>query len=295
MTTIGKILVFLVFVAALGMGGMMLFVARTTPNWKSAVDEHRDAIVALKAMLKQEAESRGKLLRENEKLNKLVESKIQESNEVKRQFDQDKTKAIEQMSVTSEQKNAAVTNAQKAVEENKRLEKEMEFMQNVVNDRQNSIVKLNEELAQARNAEQAAKNDALTAGARMQSLNELLKEKDRLVADLTKKNQPGSGPGVGPRDANYLNPPPVYVKGRVEQVDEDDKSLVKINVGSDSGLRKNQTMEVFRISPKSAEYLGRIVIEDADLHHAIGRLLRQPGMPVARVQAGDQVASTLQH
>jgi hypothetical protein len=295
MTTIGKILVFLVFVAALGMGGLMLFVARTSPNWKTAVDEHRDAIVAYKAMVKQEAESRGKLLRENEKLSKLLETKIIESNDATKKFAEDKKTHGEQLKAANDLVKVAQLNATKAVEETKRLEKELEFIQNVVQDRQKSIVKLNDDLAQARNAEQAAKNDAVTAGARMQSLNDLLKEKDRLIADQTRKNQPGSAPGIGPRDANYLNPPPVYVKGRVEQVDDVDKSLVKLSVGSDAGLRKDQTMEVFRISPKTAEYLGRVVIVDADLHHAIGRLLRQPGMPVASLQAGDQVASTLQH
>jgi hypothetical protein len=294
MTTIGKILVFLVFVAALGMGGLMLFVARTTPNWKAAVDERdKDVIPAYKAMLTQEAESRRKLLRENEKIAKLVEAKVKEASEARDLFEQEKKKLTSDVAVAMEHQNAAQIAAEKAAEEAKRLQKEMEYIQTVVEDRQKAVVKLQEDLAQARNAEQAAKNDSVTSAARLQSIYEQLKEKDKLIADLTKKNQPSGAPGASPRDASYTNPPPVYVKGRVEQVDDTDKSLVKISVGSDSGLRKDQTMEVYRLSPPT--YIGRLVIVDADLHHAIGRLIRQPGTPVASVQPGDQVASTLQH
>src|SRR5439155_27242967 len=98
--------------------------------------------------------------------------------------------------------------------------------------------------------------------------------------------------GASPRHPGFVNPPPAYVKGRIEQVDDADKSLVKISIGSDSGIRKDQTLEVFRVSP-SPKYLGRLVIVNAGVHDAVGRLVRQPGMPAEAVQAGDQVASTL--
>jgi len=293
MTTIGKILVFLVLVAALGMGGLMVFVAKTAPNWKAAVDERdKDVIPAYKAMLAQEVETRKELLRDKEKLKQLLDSKITESNAVKKQFEEDKQKLAEQAKTAAEQQGIAQINAFKAGEEAKRLQKELEFMQTVVQDRDKTIVKLRDEVNQAHNTEQAAKNDAVTAAARLQSLYEQVKEKDRLIAEQMKKNQPGAVPGAGPRDPGYTHPPSVYVKGRIDQVDDADKSLVKITIGSDSGIRKDDTLEVFRVSPK-AEYLGRLVIVRADLHEAIARQLRQPGVPAAALQPGDQVASTL--
>jgi hypothetical protein len=293
MTTIGKILVFMVFVAALGMGGLMVFVARTAPNWKAAVDERdKDVIPAFKAMVQQEAESRKKLIGENEKIKKLLENRIVESDAAMTKLKQANEALGEQAKAANQQQEVAQTNAAKAAAEAKRLEKEMEFMQNVLTDRQKTIVKLQDDLAQARNAEQAAKNEAVTATARAQSLYEQLKEKDRAMAAQMKNGQQGTPSSSGPRDATYTNPPPVFVKGRIEEVNDADKSLVKISIGSDSGIRKDHTLEVFRLSPKQ-EYLGRMVVVDADLHHAIGRLLRQPGMPTAGLQPGDQVASSI--
>jgi hypothetical protein len=292
MTTIGKILVFLILVAALGLGGLMVFVSKTTPNWADAVTERDDKIKVFKNMLEQDAETRKKLIRENEKMKDLLDGKIIEAHSVKVKLEQDLKKLGEQAATAAEQQEVAQRNAVKSAEEAKRLETEIGFVQNVVQDREKMIVKLNDDLAQARTAEQAAKNDAVTAGARLQSLYDQLKEKDIQLAKYAKNGQSGGGTGAGPRDATYTNPPPVYVKGSIDQVDDADRSLVKITIGSDSGIRKDQTLEVYRTSPK-AEYLGRLVIVDADLHHAIGRVLRQPGMPVAALRPGDQVASTL--
>jgi len=69
--------------------------------------------------------------------------------------------------------------------------------------------------------------------------------------------------------------------------------LVKISVGSDAGIRKDQTLEVFRMTPK-AEYLGRLLIVDADFRYAIGRLMPQPGVQGAvTLLPGDEVAGKL--
>jgi len=83
------------------------------------------------------------------------------------------------------------------------------------------------------------------------------------------------------------------VKGVIEEVDKADKKLVKISIGSDAGVRKDHTLEVFRTSPK-AEYLGRILIVDADFRFAIGRLMPQPGVTGAvTLMPGDEVAGKL--
>lgn len=291
MTTLGKILVFLVFIAALAVGGLMVFVAKTTPNWADAVKERDEKLTVFREMLKQENESRQKLLRENEKMKQLLDAKIKESSDQVVQLELDKKKLAEQVTAAHEQQEKEQTTAAKAGLEAKQLQKELEFSQTVVRGREKTITDLQEEIGKARNAEQAAKNEAVTAAARLQSLFEQLKEKERVIADLTKKSQPGGVPANGPKDATYSNPPPVYVKGRIESV-SDDKTLVKITIGSDSGLRKDQTLEVYRLSPK-AEYLGRLLIVDADLHHAVARLLRQPGVQAAALQPGDEVASKL--
>ena len=292
MTTLGKILVFLVFVAALAMGGMMVFVARTTPNWKAAADQRDQAISVYKEMLKQEALSRERLVNENEKLKQLLDGKSVESQGVAQRLKSELTDLAKQIRAAEEQRGKSDMLAKQAQDEAVRLQKELEFTQNVSKDRETTIVKLQTEIVTARNEEQAAKNDVVTMKNRIQSLEAIAKEKDRLLADLSRKGLPTTTgvASTGVRDATYRNPPSVLAKGQVEQID--DRGLVKISIGSDAGVRKDHTLEVFRLSPK-AEFLGWLLVVESDFHFSMGRMLPQPGVAAPALRPGDQVASSL--
>ena len=64
---------------------------------------------------------------------------------------------------------------------------------------------------------------------------------------------------------------------------------MKISIGSDAGLTRNQTLEVFRLSPLP-KYLGTIRILEVSPNEAVA----QPtGRPSAPLQAGDRVASRI--
>ncbi len=291
MTTIGKILVFLVFVAALAMGGLMVYVSRTTPNWKTAVDERDERIRLYQAIQKQDVESRKELVRENEKMRQLLDvaAKNSSGDVARRQKEYEDLKA--DYAKVDALKEEAINRRKMADNEAIRLQKELEHVSTVVTARDKAIVKLQADIAIAETAAQAAKNDRDTATARSLELLARLKELERRVADSQQPRSQPSGPG-GAKDSSYSNPPAVYVKGRVEQVNESDKTLVKLTIGSDAGLQKDQTLEVYRFNPSPA-YLGRLVIVDADLHNSVARLLRQPGMAPPTLQPGDEVASKL--
>src|SRR5262249_32169389 len=62
------------------------------------------------------------------------------------------------------------------------------------------------------------------------------------------------------------NPPAVYVKGTIERVDARD-GLLEVSIGGDNGLKKDHTLEVFRLSPK-AEYLGTLRLVEVYHHKA---------------------------
>jgi hypothetical protein len=296
MTVLGKILVFLVFIAALAMGGLMAYSYKFAPQWKDAVKERDDKLEVFKAMARQEAESRRKLIEDNEKLKRLLDGKSLEGNAKFIEVEQESKQSKSQLVAAMAQRDEAVLQATRSADESKRLDKELKFTMGVVQEREKSILKLQDEIAKAINDKQAAENIAQTATARLQSLYEQLKAKETIIAELTKKNQPvtpGSSPGGGgPKDASYSNPPAVMVKGQIEKVDTTDKTLVKITIGSDSGLKKDHTLEVYRLAPK-AEYLGRLLIVDADFRYAFGKLLRQPGVAPPTLQPGDEVATKL--
>jgi hypothetical protein len=93
------------------------------------------------------------------------------------------------------------------------------------------------------------------------------------------------------RETESRNPPPENVQGIVKQVDS--SGLMTISIGSDAGLSKGHTLEVFRFTgsgPSQSKYLGTIRILEVKAKEAVakpvGRMASQP-------YVNDQVASRL--
>jgi hypothetical protein len=92
---------------------------------------------------------------------------------------------------------------------------------------------------------------------------------------------------VAPAATDRTNPPSEDVEGVVKAVDAK-SGLVTISIGSDAGLTKGHTLEVFRLNP--AKYLGTVRIIEVTPQQAVA----QPGSRMsAPVQAGDKVSSRL--
>jgi hypothetical protein len=94
-----------------------------------------------------------------------------------------------------------------------------------------------------------------------------------------RKGEPGA--------ASAKNPPAENVEGLIKQIDAK-SGLVTITLGSDAGLAKGHTLEVFRLSP-APKYLGTIRIVEVTATQAVGR----PTERTAALQLGDRVASQL--
>jgi hypothetical protein len=91
----------------------------------------------------------------------------------------------------------------------------------------------------------------------------------------------------------FHNPPPKDVKGRVLAVEPTDPGVVRVSAGTDAGIRKGHTLEVYRLKPR-AEYLGRLLIIEVTQRSAVGRLMREPGERKRIIKVGDEVASKIQ-
>src|SRR5262249_50836410 len=104
------------------------------------------------------------------------------------------------------------------------------------------------------------------------------------------KVPPGAGPlndfwrGAGKSSSAGAAGPDL--RGEVRQVDG---NLVKISLGSDAGLAKGQTMEVFRLGA-TPRYIGRVRIVEVTPTHAVGQVTGRLAMPV---RVGDQGASRI--
>ncbi len=98
---------------------------------------------------------------------------------------------------------------------------------------------------------------------------------------------------VSPQDF-WKQPPAVKwlakeVQGEVKAVDEKN-GLIQINIGSDAGLEKGHTLEVYRLKPKP-KYLGPIRLLEVKEKESVGKPMGNLKDPM---QVGDQVSSSPQ-
>ena len=101
----------------------------------------------------------------------------------------------------------------------------------------------------------------------------------------------GGGTAVARGGANAKNPPPENVEGLVKATDPS-SGLMTITIGTDAGVGKGNTMEVFRLAavPSQSKYLGTIRIIEAGHNYAVGQPV---GRMLAAPQVGDRVASRI--
>jgi hypothetical protein len=83
-----------------------------------------------------------------------------------------------------------------------------------------------------------------------------------------------------------LNPPPDNVEGLVRRAEG---NLVTITIGSDAGLQRGHTLEVFRYG-QNPRYIGRIRIVEVTPTQAVGQATGRMTAPMA---VGDRVASRI--
>jgi hypothetical protein len=72
------------------------------------------------------------------------------------------------------------------------------------------------------------------------------------------------------------------IEGKVTAVNE---GLLKLNIGSDAGLKKGQELDVIRLEPKPL-YLGKVKVVSVEPKEAVAQLI---GAPKETIKVGDQV------
>jgi hypothetical protein len=123
-------------------------------------------------------------------------------------------------------------------------------------------------------------------------LAQLADENDRLAKDNQKLAAGGKYLAPGPKttDSAYT-PAAENVQGRIREVGRD--GLVKISLGSDAGLVKGNTLEVYRLNtqaPDLSKYLGRIKIIQVTATEAVAEPVHKPAGPL---QIGDEVSGKI--
>lgn len=145
------------------------------------------------------------------------------------------------------------------------------------------------ELVKAKNdAERGAAQAGIERNNALQRATDLEKDNERLAQELVRLQTKGSQPVASTLLPNGKNPPTALVKGKVTRVED---GFIVLNVGSDSGLKEGNTLEVFRLNP--SRYLGTMRITKTEPYTAVGQMMaRSNGAAGDPIRVGDEVAPT---
>ncbi|MBV9123710.1 MAG: HEAT repeat domain-containing protein [Planctomycetes bacterium] len=164
-----------------------------------------------------------------------------------------------------------------------KAQQEIVSLRKVGADQEAKIAALQKQVKESQDKATAAQSARDGLQVRIQHLQEALEEKTRELARL----QSGT---ATVRSKPVVNSPSENVGGNVVDCDLQ-SGLVVVDLGSDAGLLKGNTLEVFRLEPRPL-YLGTLHIVDVQAHQAVGRPVSP--LKVNAIQKGDRVASKIQ-
>jgi hypothetical protein len=287
MTAVGKILVFLNLVFSLVVGGFVVASYLTRVHWVDANKKLEQQLQVAQAsqqtyqneVVKAEQKAADTVAQAQAQLKKLqddLQAQVAENTQIRTELENLKKTTVQQSSVaalTSEEVSKRQSDVSKLRET---IKKETDL--------NNALVQKNNELINQATAATIEKQAALDR-------NKRLEEQLRRVEQDVARMRANTGGTATARAGNGKNPPPESVEGLIKTTDPS-SGLMTITIGSDAGLAKGHTLEVFRLSPipSQSKYLGTIRILEAGHKEAVaqpvGRLLGTP-------QPGDRVASRI--
>jgi hypothetical protein len=292
MNTVGKTLVILNFLFAVVVGAFLVVDFATRTSWKAEYEKQRQHFQVIESQ-------RDQAISDASNQRALVKEKELEVENVKRALkdEEEQTKVklaglatqVEQAKEKAKDTDLTMAKMQTDIE---RLRASEAGLKDIVKEREKAVLELQESVKSFRTAATSSEMVARQVSDRNQALLKEVTDLGLKVQQLQASKSGTGAEGLIVRDTNQPNPPASFVKGKVEKVDPADSSLVQISVGTDQGVNKNNTMEVFRTSP-SPKYLGMIRIVDAFPRNAIGRLVSTPGATRPQLQEGDNVWSRL--
>lgn len=287
MSVIGKIFVFLVLILSLIQGGLtvVLYTARTT--WAAQnKDLQAQLQVARANALQWQAEKKlsddqlSKRDDENKQKLAIVQKELDAKNNQVADFQQ----AEQKRKLEGLGKEETVKSAQADL---KRQQADNEQLKGTLTTQMDENKKLVNEAIVLRQDKIQAEIRANALAEVNQKMERALEESAREIARLKAPLSGGTA-----KAGNGKNPPPEKVEGLVRQVTEGPNGLVKITIGSDAGLQKGHTLEVFRLAnvADQSKYLGTIKILEVYPTEAVAQPL---GRMSGSMQVGDTVASRI--
>jgi hypothetical protein len=285
MNTVGKVLVILNFLFAVVVGAFLVVDVATRSQWKDKYFELLQVTNLTEKSRDVTKSVTGYVVRDNKDLQLALEQSVQK---LKDQEDFAKAMKInhdEEIAVRDNKLKDADLSLKQALTAKQRLADEITVLNSSIKQRESTIIELQASVKMYRLQAQQFEAQSRTR----QTQNEGLLEQVRaLTVALHIKDTGVSPERMVIRNPNDPNPPPFKIDGKIEKVDG---ALVQLTLGTDHGLKENNTLDVYRLQP-NPQYLGMVRIVDARPHSSVGRLI-PAGTAAARQQLreGDLVTS----
>jgi len=274
MTFVGKILVVAILIMSIGFMFLSVSVYTTHRNWKVATSTLNGTLQAAQnksRQLTQDVEAAQKSLALEKAARRASLAVLENRNQT---YQKELTTRVDQYDKLQADHGEAIQTIENAEDNMRRLKDEVDKLRDEIRvaqeDRDSQFSKvqqLTDELGQGEGELRRLK-------ARSQGLTAQI-GRLQLVADVN-----GLDPNA-PIDGAAPN-----VDGVVTAVRN--KNLIEVSIGSDDGLRKGHTLEVYR---RSGSYVGRVVIIEANPDRAVARIV--PEFRQGLIRKGDRVATKL--
>jgi peptidoglycan hydrolase CwlO-like protein len=287
MNLFGKILIILNLVMSLVFMAWAMVTYTTHKNWREEVERAQASPgqqVGLRIQVQdarnREAQLRAQVQGLEQEIQKLTESRVQEvaklqteKDNLERQFNEQRkeheTLVAENRRLTAEIE-ATQNNATAQLKELEQLRANIAKVQAEKEQNFARAVKLTDELHRTEGEIRLLKNRNQQLG------DDLARARGVLAAHDLDEFEPVDG--VAPK-----------VDGRVLAVNSE--GLVEISLGSDDGIRRGHTLDVFRRGASNNKYIGRIEVITTRPDKAVGKIL--PEYRKSYIQKEDRVATRL--
>jgi len=283
MTAVGKIFVIVNLLFSLVVAGFIVVVYARSTNWQAAAKKWSDQYAVVEASRKatedQMQQMRLTADADREKVKDQLKTKDQEIAAAKADKEE-KAKELEQFKIPDNKKDASSEALKNELEKRKA---EVAQLEGQVKAKDDQIVKLIETKNTGNDLRVAAEIKANSFQGKAERLELRLRETE---TEIVKLKRAGGGAAGGVALAPTANPPPMNVEGVITETTPRG-DLVRISIGSDAGLVKGHTLDVFRLKP-TPQYLGQIRLTDVRAAEAVGQPVDRLKSPV---QKGDLVAN----
>jgi len=291
MTIIGKILTFLIFVFSLLFLGFAIIInqtnkdPRTRESWYSVALRLQKKEQSYVEDLKSKDEELAALRSQNVVLQTAVDSEKKRAEQLSNDLNT-KVSIAENAARTAtdkfQQSQIAINAAQADLA---RMRDDVSNLSERLKTKDQQITDTQQKLVSERNTRVATQIERDTLRERLAGAEKQNVEFARIIDEQRENALRSTSPG----EATKPQPPPNDVQGAVTAIT--DAGYISINKGSDHGLAKGQTLEVYRMSPKP-EYVGLMRLLSVNNHEAVG-IIVEPRNRKVTVLKGDLVGSSI--